>query len=248
VAGVHVSIAGARTGLDGDTDSSGELTFASALPGRFPLMCSKDGYAKCDRDPELRPGQASNLTIRLSRPVSFEAWVYSPEGRPCAATLGVMLLRDPSRKYRIQIVDVASSEADGHLVVDSLERGIYLLADKACGRRNPDQLREEGSELVAPNVLVDTSSSIPPPVEVRLSKAVTLWIRSPPGDPADLEYEITDARDLPVSAGRFDLPWPQCYRLAAGTYRVRFKDSSGRILEERRVSLSDAPVEVTFGG
>src|SRR6185295_17703431 len=105
--------------------------------------CTKDGYAKCYRDTDLQAGATADITIRLSKPVSFEAQVYSPEGRPCAATLGVMRLRDPSRTHRIQIVDVVASDADGHLVVDKLERGAYLLADKDCGHRNPGKLRED---------------------------------------------------------------------------------------------------------
>jgi hypothetical protein len=36
--------------------------------------------------------------------------------------------------------------------------------------------------------------------------------------------------------------------LAPGKYRVTFKDSRGKVLQEKEVSLESSPVEVAFGG
>jgi hypothetical protein len=127
-------------------------------------------------------------------------------------------------------------------------RGIYLLRGSNSGLRDPNRFSEDRTELVPPNVLVDTTSDSPPSVDVRLSEAVTLWIRSPAGDPVDLEFEVVDDRGLPVCGERFDLPWPRCLRLAPGKYRIRFKDSSGKVLQEKEVALESSPVEVMFGG
>ena len=229
------------------TDAQGEVTLGPVRPGQTQLICIKDGYAKSNKDLEIQPGSPREVIVRLSRPQSFEARVSSPDGQPCSATLGVMRLREPGHLSAIQIVGVAESGADGRIVVDNLERGIYLLADRNAGHRTPEEVSDDRPEFVTPNVVVDTTSGSPPPIEVRLSKAVTLWLRPPPADPVDVAYEITDAHDLFVSADRFDLPWPRCFRLAAGTYRVRFRDSTGKLLEEKEVSLVRDPVDVTFG-
>jgi hypothetical protein len=147
---------------------------------------------------------------------------------------------------RFEAIRVITSTSDGNLVVPDLERGIYVLTDGQGGWRE-DRFHEDRPEIVPPDVVIDTTSGVPPPIDVRLSNGVTLWVRSPPGDPADLEFEVNDARDLPLFSDRFDLPFPRCLHLAPGTYRVRFKNSSGTVLEEKVVELLASPVEVTFG-
>jgi hypothetical protein len=195
---------------------------------------------------DLQPGQVSDVTVRLPQPVGVEVRVYSPEGAPCAAKLGVMRLRSPSEKYRIRRVDVVKSDADGRLFIANLEPGIYLLADQAAGQRDAGMNDEGRPESVPPNVVVDTTSGVAAPVDVHLSPAVTLRIHPPAGDPSDLEFEIVDARELPVWTERFDLPWPRRFHLAKGEYRVRFTDSTGTILQEKKVTLIAEAVDVTF--
>ena len=233
--------------LGARTNTSGEVTLEPVLPGLSIFLCTKSEYATSRMDLEIAPGQAADLDVRLARPLDVEVHVFSPEGRPCSASFRVMRSVDDSKR-RFEAIRTITSTTDGNLVVPDLEHGTYLLGDAQGSLRDSSRFREDSTELVTANVVIDTTSGVPAPIDVRLSKAVTLWIRSPPGDPVDLEFEVTDARDLPVCSDRFDLPWPRCARLAPGTYRVRFKDSGGKILEEKEVVLVASPVDLTFGG
>ncbi len=236
---------GRRGGVVGRTDPAGDATLDPVLPGKFTLLCDKEGYARTIREVELEPGKSMDLAVRLVRPLEVEVHVLGPDGKPCAASVGVAQLHKDSR-YSLQHIEVLKSNAHGNCMLRGLERGIYVLGNPNGGFTDPNRLVE--GPLAAANVLLDTTSGEPSQVEVRLSKAVTLWIRSPPGDPVDLEFEVTDARNLPVWSQRFDLPWPCCLRLAPGSYHVRFRDSTGKVLQEKAVELVASPVEVSFGG
>ena len=232
--------------IEAHSNSAGEAALELLLPGRVPLLCNKEGYADSRQELDLPLGSAIESIVRLSQPMDVEVHVFLPDGSPCAASLGLSRLqKDTGRAERVADIH---SNAHGNAALKSLDRGMYLIHDANGSLRDPSNLRGNRIEFVPANVVVDTTSGPPKPIEVRLSTPVTLWIRSPPGDPVDLEYEVTDSRDLPVCADRFDLPWPRCLHLAPGTYRVRFKDSSGKVLEEKKVVLADSPVEVTFGG
>ena len=237
---------GRRESVDGHTSASGEATLAPVLPGRFMLDCNKEGYATSRQDVELAPGAAADITLRVSRPLTVEARVISPDGYPMPATLGVMWLRIPTGRDRIQRVNLVSSDAEGRLLIPNLVRGVYLLADPNANQRDPSTTRDDRFDCVPANVILDTTSGSVGPIDVQLRKGVTLRIRPPPGDPADLEFEITDSRELPVFRARFDLPYPRRFCLAPGTYRIRFRDSTGRVLQEKEATLVSSPVEVAF--